>query len=67
MYKNGEQFTTNYDDAKWTIIGTQWVLENEKSDLKPGYLVNSTISTENFAVSHDTIEAGIHLNKLVKV
>lgn len=65
MYKTGDKFTTDYDDATWTIISETVVIDDDDFDFKPGYIVKSSNIEKSFSVSHDIIEKGVYIKKLL--
>jgi len=67
MYAIGDRFTTNYDDATWTLMSNTMVIDDDSFVLKPGYVVKISNHPELVAVSHELISDGVQLKKLNKI
>jgi len=64
MYSVGKIFTTNYDDATWTIDSNTQVM-TEDGSIVPAYGVRISNVQGVAAVSHETVEQGVQEGKLI--
>ncbi|EOA3786339.1 hypothetical protein ACH0R5_004493 [Vibrio vulnificus] len=62
----GKKFTTNYDDATWTIDSNAQVME-ENGAIVPAYGVRISNVQGVVVVSNETIEQGIKEGKLISI
>ena len=50
----------------WKITEYTYVIGDNKMQLKPGYIISATTYTNNFSISHESIEDGLKIKKLFK-
>lgn len=67
MYNIGDKFTTNYDNSTWEITSLTFVINDDGMSIVPGYVINATTYNDDFSISHDTVEKGVYIKKLIEV